>query len=169
MTGGGSGSSTLGKTVAGGSTDVSWNGLKWGNKYVLAGAGTFTKLSAYLADNPAVSGGESFRAAIYADVSGAPGALVAQSSVVTVADGQPAGWVDFPISPAVSLPAGSYWLVMQGGPSSHGAIRYGDITSRGAEAWNADAFAAGLSNPFGTATSGTWSWSLYATYAPVVS
>jgi uncharacterized repeat protein (TIGR01451 family) len=154
---------TLGKTTIGATTDVGWNGYKWGNRYALSQQGTFTKVSAYLADNPSLGGGEALRAAIYADNGGAPGALKAQSSTITVSDGQAAGWVDFPISPGVTLPAGSYWLVLQGGSPNNGLRRYGD-TVAGAEAWNADAFADGLADPFGTASSGDWSWSLYASY-----
>jgi hypothetical protein len=33
----------------------------------------------------------------------------------------------------------------------------------GVEAWNADAFADGIADPFGSASSGNWRWSLYAT------
>jgi glucose/arabinose dehydrogenase len=161
-----SSTSTLGNTTVGSLSDTGWNGLKWGNKYALATQGTFTKISAYLGDNPSVSTPESFRAAIYADASGAPGALKAQSSVVTIANGQAAGWVDFTISPGVTLPAGTYWIVLQGGTTDHGALRYGTSNSTtGAEAWNSDAFSDGLSDPFGAVNSGAWIWSLYGTYS----
>jgi hypothetical protein len=157
---------TLGNTTAGSVSDTGWDGLKWGNKYALSVQGTFTKVSAYLGDNPSVTGAESFRAAIYADASGAPGALKAQSSVVSVQDGQAAGWVDFPISPGVTLPAGTYWVVLQGGPTQAGALRYGTSSSTtGAEAWNHDAFSDGITDPFGAANSGNWVWSLYATFS----
>ncbi len=154
---------TLGKTAVGASTDPAPNGYKWGNKYTLAQQGTFSKVSAYLADNTSVTGGQSLRAAIYADVSGMPGALKAQSTVITVPDGQAPAWVDFPISPGVTLPAGTYWIVLQAGTTNNGVRRYGD-SSGGAEAYNADAFSDGIADPFGTAGIGGWSWSLYATY-----
>jgi hypothetical protein len=159
-----SGSSvTLGNTVVGAASNPGWDGVKWGNKYTLASAGTVTKVSAYLGDNPGVAGVESFRALVYADASGAPGALVAQSSVVSVGDGQAAGWVDFAISPGVSLSAGAYWVVLQGGGTNNAALRYGNNAVTGAERWNNDAFADGPASPFGTATTGNWQWSLYAT------
>src|SRR5581483_7368606 len=41
---------------------------------------------------------------------GAPGSLVAVSSEVTIAAGQAAGWVDFPLPSTVTLAAGNYWL-----------------------------------------------------------
>jgi hypothetical protein len=71
-------------------------GYKWGNKYALSKQGTFTKISAYLADNPNITGGQSLRAAIYADAGGSPGALKAQTSTITVPDGRAPGWVGFP-------------------------------------------------------------------------
>jgi len=154
---------TLGNTVVGSATNPGQNGLKWGNKYTLASAGTVTKVSAYLGDNSAVSGVESFRALVYADAAGVPGALKAQSVVVSVGDGQAAGWVDFAVSPGVSLAAGSYWVVLQGGGTAGAAMRYGNNTVTGAERWNSDAFADGPSDPFGTAGTGNWQWSLYAT------
>jgi hypothetical protein len=155
---------TLGTTSVGVNVDPTYSGLKWGDTYVLGVQGTFSKVSAYLSDNASVVGATSLRAAIYADVGGVPGALKAQSSVVSVADGQAAGWVDFPISPGVTLPAGSYWIVLQGGAPQNGARRYGTSTG-GVEAWNSDAFSDGVSDPFGTPKSGTWTWSLYGTYA----
>jgi hypothetical protein len=91
------------------------------------------KVSAYLADNPSLTGGETLLAAIYADNSGVPGALKAQSSTITVTDGQPAGWVEFAINPGVTLPAGNYRLVLQRGTPNNGARRYGDGAAGG---WN---------------------------------
>ena len=92
-----------------------------------------------------------------------PGALKAQSSVVTVPNGQSARWVDFPISPGVTLPAGTYWIVLQGGTANNGTRRYGDSLAN-AERYNIDSFSVGIADPFGTAAVGGWSWSIYATY-----
>jgi hypothetical protein len=64
----------------------------------------------------------------------------------------------------VTLPAGTYWIVLQGGGGDQGAIRFG-ASAAGAEAWNADSFSDGLSDPFGTASVGNWQWSLYASYS----
>ena len=146
-----------------GTVATSPGGYKWGNKYTLSQQGTFTQVSAYLADNPDASGGQTLRAAIYADAGGSPGALVAQSSTITVPDGQGPGWVDFPVSPGVTLPAGDYWLVLQGGSPSNGTRRYGDAAA-GAERFNADDLFDGITDPFGTPITSNWSWSLYATY-----
>src|SRR5439155_787842 len=104
-----------------------------------------------------------FRALSYADSSGSPGALRATSGQVAVPHGQTARWVDFPISPGVALPAGTYWVVLHGGPTGNSARRYGDAVT-GAERYNSDSFSNGATDPFGTASTGNWIWSIYATY-----
>jgi hypothetical protein len=65
----------------------------------------------------------------------------------------------------VTRPAGDYWIVLQAGSPGNGTRRYGD-TAAGGERYNADAFTDGIADPFGTATTGDWSWSLNATYGP---
>ncbi|HEY6924873.1 MAG TPA: hypothetical protein VI653_15470 [Steroidobacteraceae bacterium] len=95
------------------------------------------------------------------DSSGTPGAKIAESSVVTVASGQAPGWVSFATS-AVSLSAGSYWIVIQSGDTGGVARDYGD----GAADWfgGADTFSDGASDPFGTGSTGTVTMSVFASY-----
>ena len=153
----------LGKDTIGALIRNAPNGLKWGSKFSLADQGTFSKVSAYLDGLGSGSGSQSFRALIYADSSGSPGALRATSGQVAVPHGQSARWVDFPISPGVALPAGTYWVVLHGGPTGNSARRYGDAVT-GAERYNSDSFSNGATDPFGTASTGNWIWSIYATY-----
>ncbi|TLZ83810.1 MAG: hypothetical protein E6K03_03900, partial [Methanobacteriota archaeon] len=153
----------LGKDTIGALIRNAPNGLKWGSKFSLAEQGTFSKVSAYLDGLGSGSGGQSFRALIYADSSGSPGALRATSGQVAVPHGQSARWVDFPISPGVALPAGNYWVVLHGGPTGNAARRYGDAVT-GAERYNSDSYSNGATDPFGTASTGNWIWSIYATY-----
>jgi glucose/arabinose dehydrogenase len=156
------GLTTIGTSILGVTADA-----KWGNRYNLSEPGSFTQISAYVDGQGTGSGGQMTRALIYADSAGNPGALRATSATVTVPTGRGAAWVDFPISPPVSLPIGDYWLVLHGGPTGNAARRYG-IAETAAERYNTDPFATGPADPFGPATTGHWRWSLFATYTPVV-
>src|SRR5438445_244618 len=153
----------LGKDTIGALIRNAPNGLKSGSKFRLAEQGSFSKARAYLDGLRSGSAGPSFRALIYADSSGSPGALRATSGQVAVPHGQSARWVDFPISPGVALPAGTYWVVLHGGPTGNSARRYGDAVT-GAERYNSDSYSNGATDPFGTASTGNWIWSIYATY-----
>lgn len=157
--------STIGTTAILDSVLNVFDGYKWGNRYPLSEEGTFTKVSAYLDGLGPGSGGQALLALIYADSAGVPDALRATSDAVTISDGQPAGWVEFPISPAVALSPGDYWLVLHAGSTSQAARRYG-IAETGFERYNADAYSDGPSDPFGTTITGDWRWSLFATYTP---
>lgn len=158
--------STIGKTAIGASNNKLAANFKSGNKVTLSTQGRFTKISAYLDGNGTGSGSQNVRALIYADSSGSPGALKATSAQVTIAKGRAAGWVDFTISPAVILPAGDYWLVLHSGTTANITRRFGD-TVTGSERNNTDTYTDGAADPFGTATTGNWSWSTNATYTPV--
>jgi RHS repeat-associated protein len=157
---------TVGKTTIGASNNKLAANLKSGNKITLSQQGRFTKISAYLDGNGTGSGSQTVRALIYADSSGSPGALKATSAQVTIAKGRAAGWVDFTISPAITLPSGDYWLVLHSGTTANITRRFGD-TLTGAERNNTDTYSDGAADPFGTATTGNWSWSTYATYTPL--
>src|SRR5262249_3002868 len=124
---------TLGKTSIGSLTDG--GGANWldsSGPYTLGASSTATKLTAY------VRGGSSavpVRTVIYSDSNGKPGALVAVSQQVTLAAGQAAGWVDFPLSSSVGLGAGKYWLGFWYGGSA--AAYYYDAVA-GSEAYTPD-------------------------------
>jgi RHS repeat-associated protein len=160
------GATTIGKTTIGSSNNKLAANFKSGNKVTLTQQARVTKISAYLDGNGTGSGSQLVRALIYADSSGAPGARKATSVEVSIAKGRAAGWVDFTISPAVVLPPGDYWLVLHSGGTANITRRFGD-TVTGAERNNTDTYTDGAADPFGTPTTGNWSWSTYATYTPV--
>src|SRR2546425_3328807 len=139
----------IGTTTAYNSTLPVYADNKWGNRYTLSEQGSFTKISGYLDGRGPGSGGEVLRALIYADSGGTPGALRAASATVTIADGQAARWVDFSISPAVTLQPGDYWLVLQAGAVSQAALRDG-VAQNGVEKWDPGAFSDRAADPFWT-------------------
>ena len=99
----------FGPTTAGGQSEsgtAAHDYILSSGPYTMPVDGTVSKLSGYLSD---ASGGSVLRAVIYTDDgTGKPGTFVAVSSEVTTPTTP--GWVDFPFSGAVSLPAGQYWL-----------------------------------------------------------
>jgi hypothetical protein len=98
------------------------------------------------------------RAVVYADVAGAPGALVTSSPVQTLNPPSPQWrnwtWVTFPLTPAV-VPAGSYHIGyiadtvagISKAPLVVGRISTGGVTSRRNDSVSSP------SDPFGTVTS----------------
>ena len=135
--------------------------FKRGSMFTLGTAGTLSSLNAYLDGNGGGSGSQQLRMELYRDSSGAPGAKVVESAVVSINSGQSPGWVTF-ATPPVSLTSGSYWIVIHSGDTSGVARDYGD----GASDWygNADTFSDGGSDPFGTGTTGTVTLSVFASY-----
>jgi len=99
---------TFGQTSAG-SNSYPANGDRYiASKFTLSVAGDVTKVTAFFdfdASNTSFSG-DNGKAVIYEDSSGAPGALVAVSSAVSIPGGDQQ--IDFPVT--VSLAAGDYWL-----------------------------------------------------------
>ena len=152
---------TLGKTTIGPFTHrLGGDFVEASGRYMLASARSVTKLTAYL------QGGESataMRAVVYSDSGNKPGTFVAVSQPVTIAAGQAAGWVDFPISSSPTLPAGQYWLGLWA--SNFNVLGYYDTISAGGY------YAPALYSPAGSPPSGwpgggsgdTLSYSLYAT------
>jgi rhodanese-related sulfurtransferase len=102
-------SNTFGYAVIGGSSG--WWGpgnAMWGCKFTSpSSGGTITKISAYVA---AYSGTTNMKAFVYAENSGAPGALLATSSEVA-GIGTTASWIDFTINYAFSANT-VYWLML---------------------------------------------------------
>ncbi len=153
---------TVGKTAVGALTHALGGGyLEVSGRYALASAQSVTKLSAY------VQGGGSataVRAVIYADSGNQPGAFVAVSQSVTVAAGQGAGWVDFPVSGSPTLPAGQYWLGLWASNTS--ALGYYDSVSTSGR-YAPSTFSAAGNPPASWPGGGSFdslSYSLYATF-----
>jgi hypothetical protein len=100
---------------------------------------------------------------LYADSAGKPGALVATTLELSFSSGQSAGWYDMVFPSAVALAAGNYWIGMISGASSHVAgFRYASVA--GSRSYNANSYASGPTDPFGTPTIDDEEVSEYATY-----
>jgi hypothetical protein len=159
-----SSAATFGKTTVGASSDTFLSGRKRVNRYPLPGAGAVSKLSVYLAPT-ATAGEQVLEGVIYADGAGKPQALIAVSEQLTFKSANAAGWYDLPFAAAVKLPAGNYWIgVITGAASNVAAFRYDAVAA--ARDYNANAYAGGPTNPFGTVTTDNEQASLYATYSP---
>lgn len=152
----------FGRTTAATSTSSGMSAdYKRGTPFVMQDGGTLTSFSAYLDGNGGASGSQDVRMDLYQDAGGVPGALVAQSRVVTINSGTPAQWYNF-IAPHTVVPPGTYWIVLHTGNVQGVARNYGD----GSTSWyaNTDPFWDGASAQFGTGITGTTTLSVYANY-----
>src|SRR5262249_46323140 len=133
------------------------------NRYTLATAGSVSKLSVYLTPT-GVLGQELLKGIIYADAGGAPGALLGVSEQLAFVSTDVEGWYDLHFSSPLKLAAGKYWIgVITGGATRVAGYRYDNVP--GSRDYNANSYASGPSNPFGSFTTDAEQMSLYATYA----
>jgi iron transport multicopper oxidase len=152
---------TFGKTAVGASSDYFVAERKRVNRYALSAAGTVSKLSIYL--TPHSSGQQVLKGLIYADSSGSPTTLLAVSEQLTYASTKGTGWNDLKFSSPVKLAAGNYWIgVMTGATAGVAGFRYDSLS--GSRDYNANTYASGPTNPFGSVTTDAEQMSLYATY-----
>ena len=103
------------------------------------------------------------RAVVYADAGGRPGSLAGVSGQVTLAAGQPAGWVEFPFASPPTIATGQQvWLGYWYGDS--GVTQYYDQGDPGSGRYVAAPYSPSGSPPssFGTGTSTRLVNSLYA-------
>ncbi|MEA2334780.1 MAG: hypothetical protein QOG40_1270, partial [Solirubrobacteraceae bacterium] len=129
----------------------------------LTEAGSVSKLSVYLAPTT-TAGQEVLKGLIYSDSGGKPEALLGTSAQLTFKSTNAAGWYDLVFSSPVKLAAGNYWIgLMTGATGGVAGWRYDNVT--GTRAWNANAYTAGPTTPFGAATIDAQQPSLYATYS----
>jgi hypothetical protein len=157
-------SATFGKTTVGASSDSFLADRKRVNRYALPANGSVTKLSIYLAPT-STSGQQVLRGVIYADSSSTPAALLATSEQFTFSSTSAAGWYDLVFSSPIKLTAGNYWIgVMTGATAGVSGFRYDSVS--GARDYNANTYASGATNPFGSFTTDSEQTSLYATYTP---
>jgi subtilisin family serine protease len=155
---------TFGKTNVGGSVDSFLAERKRVNRYALSIAATVSKLSIYLAPT-STSGEQVIKGLIYSDSSGSPSALLGTSTQLTFKSTNTAGWYDLPFSSPPVLAAGSYWIGVITGASSHVAgFRYDSVA--GSRDYNENTFTSGPTNPFGSFSNDAEQTSLYATYSP---
>lgn len=157
--------STFGTTSVGGVSDAFAPDRKRVNAYSLSQAGSVSKLNVYLQPGYA-SGTADIEGVIYADSNGSPGALIATSSQLVFPSTGAAGWYALPFASPPNLAAGRYWIGLITGGATHAAgYRYANVNA--SRLYNANLYASGPSNPFGSGTTtDTQQMSLYATYTP---
>ena len=127
--------------------------------YTLSSSAPLAALTGYLRGG---SSTQPIRALIYTDSGGQPDTLVAVSQQVTVAAGQAAGWVDFPLSGSPTLPAGSYWIGYWFGGSGI-QVYYDDVGGSGRYASATYSANGTRRRSFGNSSSSSLAFSLYAT------
>jgi hypothetical protein len=136
---------------------------KRASKFTMPTTGWLIDLEASLDGLGGASGSQQVKLVVYRDNNGTPGAKVAESSVRTLASGLSAGWRSFPVASRPLLTPGDYWLAIHTGGTAQVLRDFAD----GSEInWygNADTFADGASDPFGGATSGTATLSVFGQY-----
>jgi hypothetical protein len=158
---------TFGKTTVGASSDGGmFSDYKIVHSATLPVAGTVSKLSLYATpglDSPAP---QALKGVIYSDSGGSPGALVAVGTEVTYrGDTNGSGWFELPLGVPVNLKPGTYWLGFITGATTEG-MGYAYDSVANSRAYDANTFASGPSNPFGSATKDSEQASIYATYTP---
>jgi hypothetical protein len=158
---------TFGRMTVGTSFDAGmFSNYKIVHKATLSVAGSVTKLSLYAIPGVNSPTPQVVKAVIYADSGGSPGALVATGNEVTYAGNvNGSGWFGLPFASPVSLTAGTYWLGFITGGTTEG-IGYAYDSVAGSRAYNANSYASGPTNPFGSSTLDSEDASIYATYTP---
>ena len=156
---------TFGKTTVGASSDSGiFSGYKVVHAATLPSAGSVTKLSLYAIPGVNSPSPQALRAVIYGDSGGSPGALLATGpEVVYQGSVNGSGWFELPLASPLALSPGTYWLGFITGSTTEGlGYRYDAVAN--SRAYNANPFAGGPTNPFGTATKDSEQASIYATY-----
>ncbi|HET7051839.1 MAG TPA: hypothetical protein VFI54_26450 [Solirubrobacteraceae bacterium] len=152
----------LGKPRIGGSMTGLASDLKAVNRYSLPTAAAGAELRAYLAPN-GVPGDQRLRGVVYADAGGAPGALLGVTGEIDFPSSAPAGWYDLPFATPLELSSGDYWLGLISGPQPDvAAFAYDPVPD--SRAGNANAYAAGPTDPFGPIVTDNAQMSLYLVY-----
>ena len=154
---------TCGKTSVGGTAE----GLSAERKRVspckLETARPIQRLEIYLQPG-GTSGQELFEGVVYAEASGAPGALLGTTAPLTFKSTNAAGWYELAFITPLNLAAGNYWIGAITGPtSSVAAFRYDSVKS--GRQWNTNEYSKGPSSPFsasGKVTTDEKQASLYA-------
>jgi hypothetical protein len=139
--------------------------FKRGSKFVLPQRAAITSICAYLDTNGGGTGTQWVRFALYRDQNGIPAQQILETdqffgleSAVQPPEWYCGGTANAPLEP------GSYWMMIHTG-GDPGVIRY---FHDGPANWygNADQFADGASDTFGTGAAGTGTLSIYVEYLP---
>jgi hypothetical protein len=154
--GGNSGSFSFGNTAIGTNLDQNDANAKSASAFICDSNGQITDIYAYVAG--AVSTGTG-KAAIYADNSGQPGVLIAQSFAESIPSSF--SWVDFQLNTLGNVTSGSiYWLSI----CSDESLNLYVVGGSGVRVHNGNNYSGGFSNPFGYiwGTDSTGAMSIYA-------
>jgi hypothetical protein len=152
----------LGQPRIGGSLAGLASDLKAVNRYSLPTAAAGAELRVYLAPN-GVPGDQRLRGVVYADAGGVPGTLLGVTGEIDFPSSAPAGWYDLPFASPLDLPSGDYWLGLISGPKPDvAAFAYDRVSD--SRAGNANAYAAGPTDPFGPIVTDNARMSLYLVY-----
>jgi len=165
---GSDGTLTFGVTTPGAGVDRAGANNKAVSKFTAPQAGSILKVTGYLSGLGGGAGVQVSRAVLYADAGGNPGARLGVSNEVTVPAGQAWGWIDYNFPTAVAIPAGTIWIGYLNGDQTNVIQRaYSSVTNDLRYNTNDGGYAAGATDPFGTAISGLdFHYSLNATYVP---
>jgi hypothetical protein len=150
--------SSFGNSVIGTYTDQNDANAQSVSYFKAATTGSITDIMVYVSG---VSSGKA-TAALYAVNGNSPGALLAQSSAVSI--GTSSSWIDFQLSSACAVTAGTtYGLAIMGNVAVNLAIVAGTGQRSGGPGYGS--FAKGFTNPFGTVwfNDVTGAMSIYAT------
>jgi hypothetical protein len=155
---------TCGKTTVGKVTEGLFSNLKRVNRCVLPVGALVPELTVYLSPT-ANKGQELVKGVIYADSKGKPGALLGSTEQLTFRSTNSAGWYRLPLSSRLLLAEGTFWIgIITGNSAKVAAEHYDRLAS--AEDYNANNYASGASNPFGSFKTSNEQMSLYMTYIP---
>ena len=150
----------LGRTIPGAAAAGGGSGfIAVSGPYTLSSTAPLTALTGYLRGG---SSTQPIRTLIYTDSGGQPDTLVAASQQVTIAAGQAAGWVDFPLTSSPTLRSGKYWLGYWFGGSGV-EVYYDDVSGSGRYV---PVFYSATGAPpisFGNGSGSSLAFSLYAT------
>lgn len=145
---------TFGETSAGTGWVAMASDSKRASLYTVAQAGSLRRISAYLDGNG--SGGtagqaQNVRAFVYANNSGAPGALIGSTNAVAITKGRAGSWVEMSFDSPPALAAGSYWIGLHTNTVSNIA-RYSTTSLGGSTRAAPDAYGDGTAAAYGSTT-----------------
>jgi len=145
----------FGYPTIGASTTDQTGDCKYGSRFVATRTTPITKIRVYIRGT---FGNINVRAGIYSDSAGTPSALLGQSNEVVVTT--TAGWYEFTFATPISVTKDRYyWLCI----ITSSAVRiYYDAGDTNQYASNADTYADGFSDPFGTPIYDARKISIYA-------
>ncbi|MCW4010639.1 MAG: carboxypeptidase-like regulatory domain-containing protein [Candidatus Bathyarchaeota archaeon] len=149
----------LGKNTDGANTNWSPPSWKWGSKVTLSESAVVKSIT-YKAKNTTVGQISKVKFAVYSDSGGVPNTLLGVTAEGALADS--AEWLTLNLTAPLSLSAGVYWLVVLAGDYANSYDYSAGSTNQ--FGYNANAYASGFSNPFGSASYLNWALAIYATY-----